>query len=77
MSIWKNHMEKLINVENEWGDCVKAVKVEGSVSMIEVAEAETARKAYDEQEGKWTNSCCCWNVEDWVWVLLRVSDEDF
>ena len=33
-SIWKNHMENLMNVENILGDCVDHAKVEGLVSMI-------------------------------------------
>ena len=34
--IWKEHMEKLMNVENEWSDSIDASKVEGSVRRIEV-----------------------------------------
>lgn len=41
---WKNHIENLINVENEWGDCVVHAKMEGPVSMVELKEVETALK---------------------------------
>ena len=34
--IWKEHMEKLINIENEWSDSIDASKVEGAVRRIEV-----------------------------------------
>ena len=36
--IWKEHMEKLMNVENEWSDSIDASKVEGAVRRIEVEE---------------------------------------
>ena len=36
--IWKEHMEKLMNVENEWSDSTDARKVEGAVGRIEVEE---------------------------------------
>lgn len=41
---WKNHIENLINVVNEWGDCVVHAKMEGPVSMVELKEVETALK---------------------------------
>ena len=34
--IWKEHMEKLMNVENEWNDSNDASKVEGAMKRIEV-----------------------------------------
>ena len=36
--IWKEHMEKLMNVENEWSDSIDASTVEGAVRRIEVEE---------------------------------------
>ena len=36
--IWKENMEKLMNVENEWSDSIEAIKVEGAVRRIKVAE---------------------------------------
>ena len=33
--IWKEHMEKLMNVENEWSDSFDVSKVEGAVMRIE------------------------------------------
>ena len=36
--IWKEHMEKLMNVENEWSDSIDASKVVGTMKRIEVAE---------------------------------------
>ena len=36
--IWKEHMEKLADVENEWSDSIDASKVEGAVRRIEVEE---------------------------------------
>ena len=36
--IWKEHMEKSVNVENEWSDSIDASKVEGAVRRIEVEE---------------------------------------
>ena len=36
--IRKEHMEKLMNVENEWSDSIDASKVEGAVRRIEVEE---------------------------------------
>ena len=40
--IWKEHMEKLMNVENEWSDIIDASKVEGAVRRIEVEEVTCA-----------------------------------
>ena len=40
--IWKEHMEKLMNVENEWSDSIDASKVEGAVRRIEVEEVQYA-----------------------------------
>ena len=34
--IWKEHMEKLMNVENEWSDSIDASNVEVAVRRIEV-----------------------------------------
>ena len=34
--IWKDHMEKLMNSENEWSDSIGAIKVEGPVRRTEV-----------------------------------------
>ena len=36
--IWKEHMEKLMNVENEWNDSNDASKVEDTMKRIEVEE---------------------------------------
>ena len=36
--IWKEHMEKLRNVENEWSDSIDACKVECAKRRIEVQE---------------------------------------
>ena len=36
--IWKEYMEKLMNVEKEWSDSIDAIKVEGAVRRIEVEE---------------------------------------
>ena len=36
--IWKKHMEKLINIENEWSDSIDASKVEGAVRRTEAEE---------------------------------------
>ena len=41
-TIWKEHMEKLMNVENEWSDSIEASKVEGAVRRIEVEEVQSA-----------------------------------
>ena len=40
--IWKEHMEKLINVENEWSDSIDTSKVESAVKRIEVVEVRCA-----------------------------------
>ena len=40
--IWKEHMEKLMNFENEWSDSIDASKVEGAVRRIEVEEVRCA-----------------------------------
>ena len=40
--IWKEHMEKLMNVENEWSDIIDASEVEGAVRRIEVEEVRCA-----------------------------------
>ena len=40
--IWKELMEKLMNVENEWSDSIDASKVEGAVRRIEVEEVRCA-----------------------------------
>ena len=39
---WKEHMEKLMNVENEWSDSIDASTVEGTVKGIEVEEVRCA-----------------------------------
>ena len=36
--IWKEYMEKLVNVENEWTDSIDVSKVEGAVRRIEIEE---------------------------------------
>ena len=36
--IWKEHMENLMDAENEWSDGIDASKVEGAVRRIEVEE---------------------------------------
>ena len=36
--IWKEHMEKLMNVENKWSGSIDASKVEGAVRRIKVEE---------------------------------------
>ena len=43
--IGKEHMERLMNIENEWSDSIDASKVEGAVTKIEVQEvsAETSQ----------------------------------
>ena len=38
--IWKEHMEKLMNVENKWSDSIDASTVEGAVKRIEVEEVQ-------------------------------------
>ena len=40
--IWKEHMEKLMNVENECSDSIDASKVEGAVRRIEIEEVRCA-----------------------------------
>ena len=40
--IWKEHMEKLMNVENEWSNSIDASKVEGAVRGNEVEEGRCA-----------------------------------
>ena len=40
--IWKEHMEKLMNAENEWSDSIDASKVEGEVRRTEVEEVRRA-----------------------------------
>ena len=40
--IWKEHMEKLMDVENERSDSIDASKVEGAVRRIEVEEVRCA-----------------------------------
>ena len=42
--IWKEHMEKLMNFENEWSDSIDSSKVEGAVRRIEVEEVRCAMK---------------------------------
>ena len=36
--IWKGHMKKLMNVENEWCNSIHASKVDGALRRIEVEE---------------------------------------
>ena len=36
--VWKEHMENLMIVENEWSNSIDASKVEGKVSRTEVEE---------------------------------------
>ena len=36
--IWKEHTEKLMNVENKWSDSIDASKIESLVRKIEVEE---------------------------------------
>ena len=45
--LWKDHMEKIMNVENEWNQMAKADRVEGSVEEVtyeEVMEAMNKMK---------------------------------
>ena len=40
--IWKEHMKKLMTVENEWSGSIDASKVEGAVRRIDVEEVRCA-----------------------------------
>ena len=40
--IWKEYMEKLVNVENKWSDSIDVSKVEGAVRRIEIEEVRCA-----------------------------------
>ena len=40
--ILREHMKKLMNVENEWSDSIDVSKVEGAVRRIEVEEVQCA-----------------------------------
>ena len=40
--IWKEHMKKLVNVENKWSDSIDDSKVEGAVRRIVVEEVGCA-----------------------------------
>ena len=40
--IWKKHMEKLMNFENEWIDSIDTSKVESAVRRIGVQEVRCA-----------------------------------
>ena len=40
--IWKEHMEKLTNVENKWSDSIDGSKLEGVMRTIEVEEVRCA-----------------------------------
>ena len=40
--IWKEHMEKLMNHENEWSDSIDASEVEGAARRIDVEEVQCA-----------------------------------
>ena len=48
--IWKEHMEKLMNIENELSDSIDASKVEGVVREIEV---EECNESYENWESTW------------------------
>ena len=39
--VWRNHMEGIMNVENEWDGIVDAQAVEGPVKCVEVEEIES------------------------------------
>ena len=41
-NIWKDHMEKIMNVENEWDQMAKADMVEGSVEQVTYEEVMEA-----------------------------------
>ena len=52
--IWKDHIKKLMNVENEWSDSIDASKVEGAVRRIEVEEVRCAmNQSYENWESQW------------------------
>ena len=40
--IWKKHIEKLMNVENEWSDSIDSGKVGRAVRIIDVEEVQSA-----------------------------------
>ena len=40
--IWKEHLEKLVILENEWSDSIDASKVEDAVRRFEVEEVQCA-----------------------------------
>ena len=42
--IWKEHMEKLVNFENDWSDSIDA----------SVVECVVCNESYENQENKWT-----------------------
>ena len=56
--IWKEHMEKLMNIENEWSDSIDASKAEGVVSETEV---EECNESYENRESKWV-FCGCYRI---------------
>ena len=71
-------MEKLMNVENVWGDCIEHVNVEDPVSMIEVEKAETALKHMASKKASGPTGAVAEMLRTGMGgVLLRASDKDF
>ena len=51
--IWTEHMEKLINVENEYSDSTDAKKLVGAVRAIEVEEMWCAMNCMKIRKPSW------------------------
>ena len=49
--IWKEHMEKLVNVENDWSDSIDA----------SVVECVVCNESYENRENKW-NLWGCYSI---------------
>ena len=42
-----SHMEKLINMKNEWDDCIECAKVESPVSVIDFEGRDSSKAQKD------------------------------
>ena len=60
--IGKEHMERSMNIENEWSDSIDASKVEGAVTKIEVQEVSAEASQMKIEEPDRPSESCFRNV---------------
>ena len=76
--IWKEHMEKLINVENEWSNIIDDSKLEGAMRRIETEDVLCAMHDMKilKAESKWDLWGCYRIVWGWWGYMFEIFDKN-